>query len=92
MAQRINKRLRQTLLGVVANQLRAGDPPETAATLERLMAQGYTREKAMEQIACAVSSEIFNVLKNKAPYNQTRYVASLRALPRLPWDDDESET
>jgi hypothetical protein len=92
MTERFNPHLRRTLLEIVENQLRDGDPPETAATLARLMSQGYTRAKAVELIACAVTSEIFDVLKNEQTYNEARYVAALRALPRLPWEDEADET
>jgi len=81
--------LRRSLLEVVENQLREGTPPETRATLDRLMAEGFAREQAVELIACVVSSEIFDVLKNGRPYQAPRYLAALRALPRLPWEGKE---
>src|SRR5438552_2416272 len=80
-----NPELRLTLLEIVENQLRDGTPPETRTTLGRLMGEGYSREQALELIACVVSSEIFDVLKSGQPYQEPRYLAGLRALPRLPW-------
>lgn len=87
--QQYNPALRATLLEIVDNQLRDGTPPETRATLKRLMADGIPEKDARELIACAVSAEIFDVLKNRQPYQEQRYVAALRALPRLPWEDEE---
>ena len=87
MAEAPNPRLRRALLEVVENQLRDGTPPETRATLERLVAAGHTREQAVELIACVVSCEVFDVLKSGQPYNETRYLTGLRALPRLPWEE-----
>jgi hypothetical protein len=81
-----NPELRRALLEVVENQLREGTPPETRSTLERLLGEGFSREQALELIACVVSSEIFDVLKSGQPYQEARYLAGLRALPRLPWD------
>jgi hypothetical protein len=81
--------LRRAILEVVDNQLRDGTPPETRDTLDRLMKEGFSRERALELIACAVSTEIFDVLKSGRPYQADRYVAALRALPRMPWDDKE---
>ncbi len=78
--------LRRALLEIVENQLRDGTPPETRATLERLLGEGVSRERALELIACVVTSEIFDVLKNGQPYQEAHYVAGLRALPRLPWE------
>jgi hypothetical protein len=86
MAEAPNPRLRRALLEVVENQLRGGMPPETRATLDRLVAAGHTREQAVELIACVVSCEVFDVLKSGRPYDEARYLAGLRALPRLPWD------
>jgi hypothetical protein len=84
-----NPVLRAAILEVVDNQLRDGDPPETRITLERLMADGLSQKEARELIACVVSTEIFDVLKSGQPYQEERYVAGLRALPRLPWEDEE---
>jgi hypothetical protein len=86
MGQTYNPRLRRALMEVVENQLRDGTPPETFETLSRLVAAGYSRENAMELIACVVCSEIFDVLRRNEVYNENRYVAGLRGLPRMPWD------
>lgn len=81
-----NPRLKALILKVVGNQLRANDPPETRSTLERLVAEGYSEKDAKELIACAVTSEIFNVMKNKEEFNLQRYIDALNKLPQLPWD------
>jgi hypothetical protein len=84
--QAYNPHLRHTLLEVVENQLRDGNPPETRATLDRLIAEGFSRERAVELIACVVSTEILDVLKNREPFQEARFVAGLRGLPRMPWE------
>ena len=33
-----------------------------------------------------MTSEIFDVLKHKQPYDEARYVAALHRLPTLPWE------
>jgi hypothetical protein len=78
--------VRAAIYEVVDNQLRDGEPPETRQTLERLMAEGHSQVKALQLIAAVVSSEIFEVLKHKRPYDQAGYVAALQRLPKLPWD------
>ncbi len=78
--------LRRALLEVVDNQLRDGNPPETRSTLERLIGEGFTHEQARELIACVVSCEVFDVLKSGQPYQEARYLAGLRGLPRMPWE------
>jgi hypothetical protein len=67
-----NLELRRALLEVVENQLRDGTPAETRATLERLMGEGVSRDRAVELIACVVSCEIFDVLKSGLPYQEAR--------------------
>ena len=81
--------LRAALFEVIENQLRANDPPETRHTLDRLLSTGCAREEAMKLIACALVNEIYDVLKAQAPYDNARYVANLKRLPELPWDEDE---
>ncbi|MFL5340515.1 MAG: hypothetical protein ACJ8F7_10225 [Gemmataceae bacterium] len=79
-----NPHLRRAILEVVNNQLRDNNPPETNETLKRLMAAGRSRTEAVELIACVVSAEIVDVLQSDRPYDSARYLAALRALPRLP--------
>jgi hypothetical protein len=87
--QPYNPVLRAAFLEVVDNQLRDGTPPETRATLKRLMADGIPESEARELIGCVVTTEIFDVLKNGQPYQEERFVAGLRALPRLPWENEK---
>ena len=84
--EKVNPHLRRAILEVVENQLRDGAPPETRATLARLIADGCSRENAIEHIACVVTTEIFDVMKSRQPFNESRFVAALQALPRLPWE------
>jgi hypothetical protein len=90
MAEAPNPHLRRAILEIVDNQLRDNNPPETKETLTRLMAEGRSRKEAIELIACVVSTEIFEVLKSGRPYDNARFVAALRALPRLPWETDKT--
>jgi len=83
---RYNKILNAAILEIVENQLRDGNSPETRQTYERLIKAGYSDKEARDLIGCAVSSEIFDVLKNHQPYDHDRYVAALKKLPTLPWE------
>jgi len=71
---------------VVDNQLRDGEPPETRQTYERLLAEGRSPVEARRLLAAVVSSEVFEVLKHKRPYDRAGYVAALNRLPKLPWE------
>ena len=76
--------LKATILEVVDNQLRANDPPETRSTLDRLIAEGYSETAAKELIGCVVTSEIYDVMKNKEEFDRQRFVDALNKLPQLP--------
>ena len=81
-----NPRLKALILEVVDNQLRANKPPETRLTLERLIREGHPEQEAKELIGCVVTTEIFDVMKNKEEFNLERYRKALAKLPQLPWD------
>ena len=85
-ADRLND---EVLAEIVENQLNAATPPEARATLERLVAAGATREEAVHLIACVLSAELFEMLKDKRVFDLARYVTFLHALPELPYDVDE---
>ena len=74
-------------MDIVDNQLRDNTPPETRQTLERLVADGHTLEDARRLIGCVVSTEIYDILTQHRPFDETAYVAALQRLPILPWDD-----
>ena len=84
-------RARAALLEVIEKQIADNDPPETRHTLERLLKLGYTREGCLKFIASALIGELFGALKGQAKYDEKRYVANLKALPKLPWEKDEAE-
>jgi peroxiredoxin family protein len=86
MSNQASPKVTKAILSVVENQIRDGNPPETKTTLERLQSQGIPRPEAVRLIACAVSTEIFEVLKHKEPFNEKRFVSNLNKLPTLPWE------
>ena len=83
-----NKELQNAIHAIVKNQMRDGTPPETKQTYDRLMAAGHSREETMRLIGCAVTTEIFDVLKENQNYDEQRYIAALEALPKLPQHDE----
>jgi hypothetical protein len=86
---RHNPVLRAAIMGVLDNQLRGGDPPETRATYERLRRQGIDEEETRRLLACVLVAEIFDVLKNNSPYDHERFVGKLAMLPDTPWLDED---
>ncbi len=79
-----NKRLRSAILEVVQNQIELNDPPETKATLDRLISEGFSESKAKELIGSVVAAEVFEVLKNSREFDKERFVTALKRLPEIP--------
>ena len=79
---------RAALLGVIETQIASNNPPETKQTLDRLLAQGFSREQALKYIASALVGELFGAIKGQSNYDHDRYIANLNALPRLPWEKE----
>ncbi len=48
------------------------------------MIYGKSSFKRPKKLAVVVASEIFDVMKNKEPYNQERYINRLNDLPKEP--------
>ena len=80
------QRAGEALIEAIENQIRDNEPPETREALERLMAIGESRENAMRYIASAMTIEILEIVKNKARYDEQRYINNLKNLPELPDD------
>ena len=81
-----SRRLKATILEVVENQLRDGDPPETRETLERLIDEGVSEEDARLLLGQAVTVEVYCIWKEKTPFNRERFVRNLRNLPAQPYE------
>ena len=79
-----NPYLQAAIFEVVDNQMAAGDPPETKATFERLLGEGFSNEDAKKLIGQAICVEIYCIGKYKEEYNRERYLKNLRNLPREP--------
>jgi hypothetical protein len=86
MKNQASPQVTAAILEAVDNQLRDLKPPETKETYDRLIKSGISDNEARRLIAVALSSEMFQMLKYKKNYSSERYIASLRKLPKLPWD------
>ena len=80
-----NQRLKNAILEVMNKQIMDNDPPETKKTLVRLQENGYSNEEAIKLIGYVVASEVFAVLREDRRYDEKKYIAALKALPKLPW-------
>lgn len=83
----VNPEARQLLLDVVDNQLRANDPQETRATYARLIREGHSSDEAKRLIALVLVVEMNEMLRLNRTFDEAGYVAALRNLPTLPYDE-----
>jgi hypothetical protein len=79
---------REALFEAIENQMKGEGPPETKETFDRLRASGYSRNKTMELLACALLVELDEMVREKRPYDAASYIRKLKALPQLPWEYD----
>jgi uncharacterized protein YoaH (UPF0181 family) len=78
-----DRTVRDAFMEVVVSQLETGDPPETKATLERLMAAGHARGEAMQLIAAVARSEMQAMMAAGRQFDNARYAELLGRLPVL---------
>ncbi|TSA55513.1 MAG: hypothetical protein D4R45_02215 [Planctomycetaceae bacterium] len=81
-----NQSLGAAVLKIVESQLRENDPPETRQTYERLIEEGHSKSEAKRLIACVVTSEIYDVMKEEKPFSHKRFVDALNKLPAMSWE------
>jgi hypothetical protein len=77
-----NKILHNEILKVVDNQIRAGNPPETKQTYDRLIKMGYSAIDAKKYIGQCLVLEMFDIMKHNQPFDEKRYVKNLLNLPK----------
>ncbi len=78
---------KEAIFDIIENQLRENNPPITKETYDRLRSDGQTHEEAMKLIGCALSVELFEIMKNGELFNEQRYISNLEGLPELPWEE-----
>ncbi|MBU2514483.1 hypothetical protein KJ966_24415 [bacterium] len=79
--QEINRRLQNAINAVINQQIAEKDPPETIETIERLEAEGFSRDEAYVLVGHLVSLEVAEQLAGEQGIDMNRYVAALEKLP-----------
>jgi hypothetical protein len=82
-----NPQLKQAILEVVSNQLQMNDPPETKATLNRLISEGYSKQDAKELIGAVLSKHIYGIFNAEHEFDSSKYAKDLENLPIFPEED-----
>ncbi|WP_313473775.1 hypothetical protein [Stutzerimonas kunmingensis] len=70
-----------TLIQAIENQLEAGEPAATQATLNKLTLVGYERDECLQMMALVLAHEIRTMLSEDRPFDGAAYEAMLRKLP-----------
>ncbi len=78
-----DRTVKDAFMEAVQNQLDTGDPPETRATLERLVAAGHSRGEAMQLMAAVARNEMQAMLAGGRQFDNARYAKLLAKLPEL---------
>jgi len=82
----LNDKLREEIFGIIKNQIKDNNPPETKATIDRLRKQGFDDFQTRQMIGQCLAVELFDVMKSGKPYDNERYIKNLIALPKEPFD------
>ena len=79
--QTVNPRLHVAMHQVVANQLLAGDPPQTWQTVQRLAGLGYDWHNITHMIATLVTEDVYSALREHRQPDPAAYIRRLSELP-----------
>ncbi len=79
------------MLEAIENQLAAGEPAATQATLNKLTLVGYAREEAVLLMARVLAHEVREMLAEDRAFDLATYETNLRALPALPGEPADDE-
>ena len=71
----VNPRLHVAMHRVVANQLLAGDPPQTWQTVQRLAGLGYDWHNIMHMIASLITEDVYWALKEHRQPDPAAYAS-----------------
>lgn len=82
-----SQNIKKYIYEIIQNQINDNEPQEVKINLDRLILEGKSQEEAIDLIGCALSAEMFEVLKNNKPYDKSRYILYLNNLPEMPWEN-----
>lgn len=77
---------REEIFKIIKNQLDENDPPIVKITYKRLRALNFDHEKTLQLIGQCLILEIYQVVKHKKTFNESRYTTNLKNLPEKPFN------
>lgn len=75
-----NPRVKAEIRQVIERQLQAPTLPEVSRAVERLTSAGHSREDAIDAVGAILLDEISDVLTEKEPFDEARYIERLERL------------
>jgi hypothetical protein len=78
-----DRTVQDAFMEVAVNQVETGDPPETRATLDRLVGTGLSKNEAMQLIAAVARNEMQAMLAASREFDNARYAKLLAKLPEI---------
>jgi hypothetical protein len=85
------KMVQEALFEAIENQMKEGEPRETKATFDRLLADGYSRRETMKFLASVLLVELNDMVRDNRLYDEASYVKKLKTLPLLPWEAEPED-
>jgi len=82
-----NPHARAALLRALEVQLNSPETPEVKAELNRLIAAGVKKKEAKEMMATILAFHIARLMTSTKPFDYPAYLAELRKLPDINYDD-----
>jgi hypothetical protein len=78
----VNPILHITIHSIIENQIADENPEEVRQVFEALVRQGLSRHEAIHRVGRVLSDEIFHILNEDRPFDESGYVRKLRWLVR----------
>lgn len=75
------KALGKELKGVILKQIKKNDPPCSRTTYNRLMVEVGDEDEVIRMMACVLSTELYQILKEQRVFDLDRYERLLNRLP-----------
>ncbi len=72
--------LQRVMVGLVEQQLRDDDPPETRQTFDRLRTPGYPEQTAVRMIAIVLLDEIEDMMREQRAFDREHFRVLLRQM------------
>jgi preprotein translocase subunit SecA len=85
----VNEKLKSSILEVIDNQMSINQPKCTKRTFRRLVELGYSEVESKEMIGHVLVEEMYFLMKDHVPFNESRFAKKLSKLPEYFWESED---